>query len=240
MVQTNRAVVELTSNCCCQMFLGKRLGAVDPARLVAMETATDLINELCVQVAPACSLQPLSDYLTIMAQVLAQHQNDVDKRYRLKRNLNSAASQLNEVQLQKEQIISDKLQLEDKLNWMKHLIKNEERAYSIIKKNFRPWILWNRVHQLLRGGDAEAFRLNSQKRECKVIDIVYLLGNYGKQLQILHDVYCRPMEQFYLEKAYTLLDPNGFQLQNFQEYSLAVRKMALLYKQVENEASFVI
>ena len=57
-------------------------------------------------------------------------------------------------------------------------------VYRILKRNIMPWVLRMRVTKLVRSGKLEDFKLNSKKRECRVIDMVYLLGQYGKQLQV--------------------------------------------------------
>jgi hypothetical protein len=176
----------------------------------------------------------------VWVQILAQHRHLVDRQDKLKLKLKSASTHIQDVHSQKEQVVLDKLQLEAKLNWMMASMQREETAYRIIKKNFRPMILKFRVLKLLCKGDAKEFRLKSKMRDCKVVDMVHLLGNYGKQLQVLYEIYCVPMEFFFEAKAYGLMDPNGFQLRAFKEYKHAVHQMALLFKQVENDVSAAI
>ena len=170
-------------------------------------------------------------------QVLAQHEKDVDAQHDLQETLDRALKLVEEEQLEKEQIISDKSQLDAKINWMTDRMQAEERAYRIIKKSIQPWVLQMRVKKLLREGKGEAFKKDLKQRDAKIVDMVYLLADYGKQLQVLFEMYCVPLEGFFEEKAYSLMDPNGFNLEIFQEYKHSVKQMAVLYKQVENEAS---
>ena len=172
-----------------------------------------------------------------IVQVLAQHDKDVDVQHDFQETLGRALKLIEEEQLEKEQVISDKAQLEAKLNWMTDRMQAEERAYRTIKKNIQPWVLRMRIKKLLREGKGEAFKKDLKQRDAKVVDMVYLLANYGKQLQVLFEKYCVPLEGFFEEKAYSLMDPNGFNLKSFQEYKHSVKQMAVLYKQVENEAS---
>ena len=113
----------------------------------------------------------------------------------------------------------------------------EERAYKMIKKNVQPWLLRIRVDKVMRAGEAESFKLHLKQRDAKVIDMVYLLARCGRQMQALFEKYCVPMEGFFEAKAFSPLDPSGFNLVRFQQYRYAAKQMALLYKQVENEVS---
>ena len=101
----------------------------------------------------------------------------------------------------------------------------------------RPWLFRLRLRKLLVGGDAAAFKANIEQRDYKVLEMVHLLGNYGKQLRILYDQYFIPLESLFGEKAYTLMDPNGFELRTFVEYKHAIKQMAMLYKQVKDAVS---
>ena len=168
---------------------------------------------------------------------MAQHERDLDRQDQLKQSLKTAASLLDSVQIEKEQIILDKQQIEDKLSWMESQLEREEQAYRVIKRSIRPWVLMMRVKKLVRGGEEykKEFVKNYRMREGRTVDMVVLLSHFAKQLRILSQIYCERMEYFFQQHAYTPMDPSGLGQSNFLEYKLAVHQMAQVYYGVETE-----
>ena len=168
---------------------------------------------------------------------MAQHERDLDRQDQLKQSLKTAVSLLDSVQIEKEQIFLDKQQIQDKLSWMESQLEREEKAYRVIKRSIRPWVLMMRVRKLVRGGDEhkKEFMKNYRMREGRTVDMVVLLSHFAKQLRILSQIYCERMEYFFRQHAYTPMDPNGLGQSNFVEYKLAVYQMSQVYYGVETE-----
>ena len=146
--------------------------------------------------------------------------------------------------MEKEQILSDKQQLEQKIYWLANRTSSTahaEESYRRIKKFVQIYLFKTRLLKLVRGGNLDAFKLNSKKRKGKLQNIVCKLAGYGSQLQVLFNVYCVPMEAFFQKNEFdTHLDPKGWNFRDFQVYKRAIHQMALLFKQVGNQASAVV
>ena len=78
-----------------------------------------------------CSATNLNDLLVV--QIRMQHEHDVDNMMSMSDMLEQALKLVEHEQLQKVQIIADKAQLEDKLEWMSARMKAEEQAYTVIR-----------------------------------------------------------------------------------------------------------
>lgn len=85
----------------------------------------------------------------------------------------------------------------------------------------------------MRSGEITTFKRESKKRDYKIVEIVFLLAQFAKQLRVLSSSYCTQMEPFFEVQAYSPRDPNGFNYTTFQEYRAAVSQMVLVYDQVE-------
>ena len=78
-----------------------------------------------------CSATNLNDLLVV--QIRMQHEHDVDNMMSMSDMLEQALKLVEHEQLQKVQIVADKAQLEDKLEWMSAGMKAEEQAYTVIR-----------------------------------------------------------------------------------------------------------
>ena len=163
-------------------------------------------------------------------QFLVQRNKDVAVQ-------NSLKNLFENEQRRNEQVCADKQQLEAELRWIHERASSEERAYRVLKRNMKPWVLRMRLRKMVRSGDLSKFRTESKKRDCKIMDIIYLLSAYSKQLRVMSEKYCVPMEAFFQKQAYSPMDPDGFYLINFQSYARAVDEIVQVYTQVETEVN---
>ena len=141
---------------------------------------------------------------------------------------------------QRNQMSLDMMQLDDKLKWMTSQMTSKEHAYRLIKKNLQPWILKMRVVKLVQSGRIKQLKLSLNIRDSHESNAILLMTSFANQLNVLYSVYLEPLLPLVAEKAFSAVDPKGFNLQVYQEFTNAAQKLMVLQRQISLQVNVLL
>ena len=97
-----------------------------------------------------------------------------------------------------------------------------------------------RVVKLVQSGRIKQLKLSLNIRDSHESNAILLMTSFANQLNVLYSVYLEPLLPLVAEKAFSAVDPKGFNLQVYQEFTNAAQKLMVLQRQISLQVNVLL